>query len=324
MDENDPLADFAFDGGFVLVVGSAGIDIKARVQAPLIEGASNPGQVRNSVGGVARNIAENLARLEVPTVLLTAVGDDDEGERVVHVSAAAGVNCSFVRHVAGARTVGYIALMREDGQLHAAVTDYDITAKIDSDYLQQHEMLFSTAAMVVVDSTLSEEALETLFELTTQYKLRVCVDPATPAFAGKLRPYLPHVYLVVPNAAETQVLGGMSVPPNSTEDRTAATNAAREFVRAGAEIGVVTLGGEGLAYAHSGGSGFIRAAQVEVIDPTGAGDAFSAAVIFGLLNEVAVDEAMRLGATAAALTLTTRETVFPELSQERLYDELVV
>lgn len=321
----DDLSDLDPEHGFVLVVGAAGIDIKAYPNAPLVVGASNPGFVRNTVGGVARNIAENLARLDVPTILLSAVGNDEEGDRVVGVTAAAGVNCDFIYHEDDARTLSYIKLMREDGQLQAAITDYDITARIDSDYLQQHELLFATAAMVVIDGTLSEDALETLFELTAQYKLRVCADPTNPIFATKLLPYIDHMHLIVPNAAETQSLCGVSVKMNcSEEERLENTNVAREFVRLGAEIGVVTLGGEGLAYAHSGGGGYIRATQVEVLDATGAGDAFTAAVIFGLLNEVAIDEAMRLGATAAALTLTTRDTVFEDLSQERLYDELVV
>ena len=92
----------------------------------------------------------------------------------------------------------------------------------------------------------------------------------------------------------------------------------------GGAIAVVTLGEQGVAYADGSGGGFIRAMRSQIVDSTGAGDAFSAAVIFGLLNEVTVDEAMRLGMTAASLTLQSRETVLPDLSQELLYDKLVV
>jgi pseudouridine kinase len=111
---------------------------------------------------------------------------------------------------------------------------------------------------------------------------------------------------------------------DEAEERAIATQIVQDLLRHGSKIAVVTLGQKGLVYADSSGSGFIRAANVEVVDPTGAGDAFSAAVIFGLLNEVAVDEAMRLGATAAALTISTKDTVYPHLDLEHLYDELVV
>ncbi|MEO0563439.1 MAG: PfkB family carbohydrate kinase, partial [Chloroflexota bacterium] len=154
----------------------------------------------------------------------------------------------------------------------------------------------------------------------------VCVDPTTPDYAEKLAPYLAQTYLLVPNAAETRTLCEIDITsaPDEVTERTLATKIAQDLLRRGVKIAVVTMGTKGLSYAHSSGSGFIRAANVEVTDPTGAGDAFSAAVIFGLLNELAVDEAMRLGATAAALTVTTRETVYPQLSLEYLYDELVV
>ena len=67
---------------------------------------------------------------------------------------------------------------------------------------------------------------------------------------------------------------------------------------------------------------FIRAIHTEVVDTAGAGDAFSGAVIFGILNDVPIDEAMRLGVTAASLTLESEDTVLQSLSQDLLYDEL--
>jgi pseudouridine kinase len=78
----------------------------------------------------------------------------------------------------------------------------------------------------------------------------------------------------------------------------------------------------GVSYASAESSGHVRALQVEVVDPTGAGDALSAAVIFGLLNEIPLDESVRLGVSAAALTLRTRGSVAPELSLELLYEQL--
>lgn len=322
--EQDQFADFAFDDGFVLVVGSAGVDIKAHLHAPHVLGTIQHGHVRNSLGGVARNIAENLARLEVPTYLLTAVGDDEEGQRVITVTEEANVHCDFVREVAGARTGSTVTVLQADNTPHLILSDYAIAEHVNSDYLQQHELMFSLATMVVIDGTLSEEALETLFELAAQYNLRVCADPTTPAYAAKLRPYISQMYLVVPNATETDALCGVPVHIDTDAERPEADAAARELVRLGAEIGVVTLGAHGMVYAHRNGGGFIRAAQVEVVDTTGAGDAFSAAAIFGLLHEVSLDEAMRLGNTAAALTLSTRETVYPHLNQEELYATLAV
>lgn len=315
--------DFDLDGGYVVVVGSSGIDVKGRPQDDTVMAGPVNGHIRNSVGGVARNIAENLVLLEVPVILLSAVGDDAEGDRVLAYSTEHGINCDYVRVVPDGRTGVYMALQHPNGDARIAISDFDITQYIDSDYLQQHEILFSRARMVVIDATLSDDAMDTLFEIASHYNLRVCADPTTPALAGRLRPYLPQLYLVVPNAGETNVLCDVPTAVDGDRQQLARTMA-RELVRLGAGIAVVTLGNEGLAYADSSGVGYIRATEVDVIDTTGAGDAFTAAVIFGLLNGVDVDEAMRLGATAAALTVSTYETIVPGLTQERLYDELVV
>ncbi len=74
----------------ILVVGAAGLDTKGYVAGPLQPGTSNPGDIRISRGGVARNVAENLARLGEHAVLLSAVGDDRSGWRVRERTAETG------------------------------------------------------------------------------------------------------------------------------------------------------------------------------------------------------------------------------------------
>jgi pseudouridine kinase len=307
--------------GYVLVIGSAGIDVKAKTVNALTWDSVNLGQVRNSVGGVARNIAENLERLSVQTVLLTAVPRDLVGKRIIRHSKSSGINCKYVRGIEGARACAFVTLLKPDGEPLVSIADYDIMNYVDTRYLRRHETLFANARMIVLDATLTEEALATVFDLAQKYGVRVCADPTSPMLAGRLCDYLDKLYLVTPNAAETTVLCGLD---NPARDRDTALAAARQLVSLGAEIAVVTLSEQGVAYAAGVSSGYMRAAQIDVVDSTGAGDAFSGAVIFGLLNDVEVDEAMRLGITAASLTLQTRETVLPDLTEELLYAKLVV
>lgn len=307
--------------GYVLVIGSAGLNIKGHPQQAVTIETPNDGVVRQTVGGVARNIAENLARLEIDTVLLTAVGRDPAGQRVLRRCQSAGVDTSRVRVVPGQRTGTYLAVLRPDERLLVAISDFAVLAAVDTDYLLGCEDLFAQAAMIVIDATLSDAALATVFELAGRYGVRICADPTTPRLAGRLRPYLNRLYMVSPNAAETTSLCDLDRPAHDYETAIAA---ARQLVALGVQIAVVTLGESGLAYADSSGGGYIRALQAQIVDPTGAGDAFTGGVIFGLLNDVQVDEAMRLGATAAALTLQSHETVLRHLTPELLYARLAV
>jgi pseudouridine kinase len=306
---------------YVLVIGSAGIDVKARSPEALAWEVPNQGYVRNSVGGVARNIAENLSRLGIRTVLLSAVAPDSVGKRVIKVCKDNGIRCNHVRVVEDGRTGAYVALLKPNGELLVAVSDFEIMKAVDETYIRRHERLFARASMIVIDATLPDATLATVFELASTYSKPVCADPTTPTLAGKLCPYLDRLYLATPNAGETTALCGLETPAH---DRDTGIEAARQLVAMGVKIAVVTMGELGVAYADGSGAGFIRAGKVSVVDSTGAGDAFSSAVIFGLLNKVVIDEAMRLGMTAAFLTLQSRETVLPELSEELLYDKLVV
>jgi pseudouridine kinase len=124
--------------------------------------------------------------------------------------------------------------------------------------------------------------------------------------------------------------------PNSTEaaaycdqafedaDQNQAIEAAKHLVSQGVEIVIITLAEFGVCYATSTTSGFVPAIHTEIIDPTGAGDALSSTVIFGLLNDIPLDDAIRLGVSAASLTLRHRGAVIPDLSLEKLYDQLVI
>jgi pseudouridine kinase len=125
--------------------------------------------------------------------------------------------------------------------------------------------------------------------------------------------------MVTPDAAEAAVLCGHPVG-----GRAEAMAAAHELVANGVQIPIITLGEEGLCYATSRESGYIPSILCKVVDFTGAGDALTAAVVYGLVNGFPIDEATRLGVSAATLTLKCADTVCPDLSLERLYDQLVI
>jgi pseudouridine kinase len=304
----------------VLVIGAAGIDIKARPHGPLRMKRSNAGVVRNSIGGVARNIAENLARLEVPTILLSAIGHDQGGDLLLAHTTQAGVDTSAILQLPDANTGSYVAILDAAGRLAVSVSEYDIIDAISPKYVQQHRSLFAEAAMVVIDANLSPKTLASVFRWAKRYNVPVCADPTSQALAPKLIGYLPDLYMVAPDAIEAAALCDLDDPPTTSE---AAIETAQCLVSRGAKIALVTLGEQGLAYADGSGAGHIPAMRTRVVDTTGAGDALTAAVVFGLVNDMPLDEAVRLGVSAAALTLRTRDTVVRDLSLDRLYDELV-
>ena len=305
----------------VLVLGAAGMDVVGRLEADLKPAVSNPARIRRSYGGVARNVAENLARLGQPVRLITVVGEDKNGDEILEHTANAGVDVSAVLRSQDYPTGYYMGVVNKNGMLQYAVDDMRLFEKITTNYLNEQEALFKSASMVFVDANLPVKTLRTANSLARRAKIPVCADTASITLAERLVKFLPRYYLVTANSQEAGVLTGMSF---KASDRDAAMEAARSLVNQGVRIALVTLAEYGVVYATSETTGHISAIRTRISDPTGAGDAMTAAVLFGLLNDIDLDDSIRLGVSAASLTLRHPGSVYPKLSLEGLYDQLLI
>lgn len=307
--------------GPVIVIGACGIDLVGRLAGELHPGTSNPSQIRTSFGGVAHNVAENLARFGQPVVLLTAVGADVSGEQLTQQLASAGVDVSMVLRIPDQPTGVYLAVVNEKGELQFALDDMRNSAAITPEYLQEHADLFRQAALLFIDANLPPAAIRKAIALGRRARLPICADPTSAALADRLRPYLPRLHLITPNHTEAGVLCERTI---EVSKRRQAIDAARCLVSQGVNTVIITLAQFGVCYATSQTAGYIPAIRTEIVDPTGAGDALTAAVIFGLLNDIPLDDALRLGVSAATLTLRHPGAVAPDLTLEKLYDQLVI
>jgi pseudouridine kinase len=305
----------------ILLLGSASQDVVGRLDSDLQPGASNPARIRASYGGVARNVAENLARLEQPVHLLSVIGRDRPGDELLEYTQAAGVDMSAVLRTDLYPTGFYMAVLDARAHLRFAVDDMRVMSELTPAYLSQHADLFEQASLVFVDGNLPEATLKAAVATAKRAKVPVCADPASAVLAERLIPHLGKLHLVTCNVREAAALTGQVF---ESSDPRAALEAARSLLNAGAEIALVTLAEFGVVYATAEMSGHVPAIQTPILDPTGAGDALTAAILYGLVNEMELDDAVRLGISAASLTLRHSGTVFPELTLEKLYEQLVI
>ena len=305
----------------VLIIGATLLDTKGKPIAGLDNHTSNPAHIRSTRGGTARNVAENLALLGADVILISAVGDDPTGRQLIEPTAAAGVDVDHVVTVSGKNSGAYIALLDPDGSLSVALDDVTVMEAITADYLLQHEALFRDAAMIMMDGSLQPDAMKTVVSLAQKYHIPLCADPSSARLAHKLRPFLPQLHLVVPNEQEAMELCQIYLFADGKVEN---LDLAQELMRRGVETAIVTLADFGLDYATSDEMGYIPPSYSEQVDSTGTGDAVTAAVMFGMLNQLSTVESIRLGAAAASLTLQTGETVVPDLSLDMLYEHLIV
>jgi len=305
----------------ILLLGASCLDIVGRLDADLQPGASNPARIRASYGGVARNVAENLARLGQPVKLISMVGKDRPGDELLEYTAAAGVDVSSVLRADLYPTGFYMGVLDARAHLRFAVDDMRVMSELTPEILQQHARLFDEASLVFADGSLPEATLKAAVTMARKAKIPICADSASSALAPRLKPHLGKLHLITCNAAEAAALTGQVF---EASDARAALEAARSARSAGVNIVLVTLAEFGVVYVTNDTSGHIPAIQTPILDPTGAGDAMTAAVLFGIVNEMEIDDAVRLGVSAASITLRHSGAVYPQLTLEKLYEQLVI
>ncbi len=309
----------------VLVIGAAGLDMVGRLKfsqqaGEIGTGKTNPADIRVSFGGVGRNVAENLARLGQSVRLLTAVGKDQLGKEMLAHTSACGVDVLACLESENFPTSACLAVLDPEGQNYMTLEDHEVLDEVTAAFLRTHKDLIAQSSLVFIDANLSPKAMKTVISLAGWSRIPVCADATSVLLADRLLPHLGSLMMVSANSAEASIL--CRNDPVVTNQETA-FQAARKLVNQGVGLVIIALAEFGVVYATSETNGHIPAVRTRILDPTGAGDALTSTVLFGLLNHIPMDESVRLGVTAASLILRHRGTVFPYLSLEKLYDELL-
>ncbi len=311
------------EAGSVLVVGGAVLDTKVRTAAAPVLGTSNPGTASATVGGVGRNIAENLARLGRPTVLVAAVGDDPAGDTVIQRTSAAGVECRHVVHSPHS-TGTYAAVLDDGGDLHIAVADMRATDELSVADLAVVPTLLDGADALVVDANLDATVIRWLLSAAQEAGVRAVFEPVSVAkataaadvFDGSIR-----VHTLTPNVDELAALVGRPVAGTVDAIRAAADllharGVEHVWVRRGTLGSLLSVAGSATDGSADAGSRavLVGAPEVEVADVTGAGDSMTAGYVNALLDGADVVEAARYGQVLAALTCASADTVRADLT----------
>lgn len=309
----------------VVVAGGANLDVVGYASAHLMAADSNPGTVKFTPGGVARNVAENLARLGVPVRLVSAVGDDAAGRHLLAATHAAGVDVSCVLTQAGSATATYLAVHGPDGDMALAVNDMGVPDRLDASVMRQGDGWLAKAAAVVVDANLGESALGSIFDTRSgAVTTTVFADAVSAAKCLRLKPWLSHLHTLKVNALEAATLLGQGVDGDLRADSGGldsrridwALKVARELRANGACNVVVTLGALGTCWCdNQGQTGHCAARQVPVVSTAGAGDALLAGLVTMHLAGLPLGDAVPWAMACAELTLLSGAANSPSLSR---------
>ena len=284
------------------------MDIQGFSTAPINMRDSNPGVIRLCPGGVGRNIAENLARLGAHVCMVSAVGNDYFGEMILKSCSDAGIDISEIEKIPGARSSSYLVLTDTDGDMLAAISDMHIIKDLGADFIRRHAAAFDRADAIVMDPNLSPEALEVL---TSGWAYKpLFADPISTAYARTLKQFLPRLRMVKCNRQEAEIFAEMQIENDADLEK-----AAERILKQGTGCVVITSGEKGVFYqARDGGPIRKRHAPLKPVSATGAGDSFTAAMVYGWLAELSAEDSLELAMRTAEITLMDTLTVSPKVS----------
>jgi sugar/nucleoside kinase (ribokinase family)/DNA-binding CsgD family transcriptional regulator len=302
----------------IICIGGANIDRKFHIKDKAQLGTSNPIRSTQSAGGVARNIAENLGRLGMDVTLLTTSGADKDWS-FIEESSSLYMNVENVTQFPGMSTGSYTAVLDANGELIIALADMEVYEEITPDLLLKNDALLSRSKCIVVDLNCPKETIQFLCDFAKNHDIPLVLMPVSSPKMKRLPDDLTGVTWLITNRDESETYFNTEI--KNDEDW---KNTLQKWLSLGVSNVVITNGKLG-AMIGNNEEGIFHAPSIpleKIVDVTGAGDAFSSAVIYSWLEGKTLLDIAKAGSLNASKTLESPYTVRQDLSAAQLQKDL--
>lgn len=307
--------------GSIAVVGTIFVDCKGFSRYPYTSTGRNQGRIQVAHGGVARNVAENLALMDVPTTFVSTVDATGIGRDIITRLKKSNVNITYMIETPEGGMGMWLAIVNEKGALAGSISQMPDLTHLSKLLDQRGSEVISKASHLVLELDLSEEI--------TRKALEWAREAGKPVYgiAGNLEVIRAHPDLLQPlecficNYVDAEQLLGTPLHSMKHDD---ILFLLKEYVhQTGLRMMVITLGPDGSIYydSRSGDAGCQPALPVRPLDISGAGDAFFAGTVMGLIRGLPLREAVLCGTKIAAWTIQSPDNTCPTLRDHIREDE---
>ena len=293
----------------IVVIGATFIDIKGFSTNAFIPNGRNEGTVKTVHGGVARNIVEDIANLELRPTFLTLVDDNAYGNYVIERLNRHKINTKYIKKVKDSMG-SWLAIFNEKGDVVASVSKRPNLLPIVDLLDECGDEVFPNCDSISIELDSDKSILNKIFTYAKKYNKRVYASVANMSIAADRRDFFKKVDCVVCNQEEAGIL---FMDNYDDLDLDVLVKKIYEKAKlANIKNIVVTAGPKGAVYASKNGDyGVVPAFEVNVVDTTGAGDSFYAGVCAGLTYGKTLKEACEIGTKLAASVVQSTENVCP-------------
>ena len=293
----------------IVVFGAVFVDIKGYPIDQYIPSGRNVGRVIQVHGGVSRNVAEDIANLELRPTYVSVVDDTGIGQDVIDKLKRHKVNTDYIiKTPDGLGT--WLAIFDNNGDVVASISKRPDLSRITEVIKEHGDEIISNADSVVVEIDMEPDLLNEIFDLAEKYHKQIFAVVSNMSIAMERRDLLSKVSCIVCNEQEAGLLFSDEYEGLPIEELEQKLN--DNISNADIDKMVVTLGDRGAVYAERNGTyGFCPPLKVDVIDTTGAGDSFFAGIAVGLTYGKSLKESCSIGTRLASAVIATKESVSP-------------
>lgn len=296
----------------ISIIGGMAADIEGRPYQPLVKGDSNPGKVEMAYGGVGRNISENLGRMGQSIRFVSVAGKDSYGLGGLELLKQAGVDTSAIRLLEDESTAIYLSILDNLGDMELAICNMDILERISPEFIDEATDQVLGSRMVGLDGNLTAETMD--YATRKLEGIPLFLDPVSAAKAVRAKDIVGRFHTIKPNRIEAEILSGLTIRTDADLERTG-----EWFLRQGVKRVFISLGSGGVFYMEDGDggvdSGIIAPKKVSITSATGAGDAFSAAILRGYVLGQNARTTAQYGMAAASIAMESKTAVNSAMSE---------
>lgn len=298
----------------IAVIGDVFIDIKGFSTSTYIPYGRNLGTIQQIHGGVARNVAEDIANVELEPVFVGTVDDDAMGEAVIQKLNRHKVDTRYMKKVKNGMGT-WLAVFDHNGDVVASVSKRPEHEAMVQILEESGDEIFANADSIAIEIDMDQEVTKKTFALAEKYNKKVYALVSNMSVAIERRDLIRKTECFVCNQQEAGILFSENYDDITPEEL---YQILPERIRS-AKISkmVVTMGDKGAVYATlDGENGICPALKVDVVDTTGAGDAFFSGVCLGLTYGKTLQEACVIGTRLASTVICTSENICPRFMPE--------
>ncbi len=280
-----------------LVIGAQNIDIFAHAESPCTMNDSNRAKIYMAFGGVACNIVTNIALLGNKVSFLTVFGDDTFSllAKINLQNLNIGIHQSL--EVKNESNSIYMAVMDKDNDLFVGLNDMEITSRLDIDFFKEKADFISSFNLLVMDTNLKEDALEYL--ITTYKEKQIVMDAVSAEKVIKLKGLLNYITLLKVNVKELKALSAQTTVDLCMDD----------LLSRGLKKILITNSGNEIIYkSEKEQINTMPLEATEIVNSSGAGDAFLGGFIHGIINEKSLTQCLEIAKKTAFLTLQSSKS----------------